>query len=148
MRFGFPALVLCGLCAIPARSGEAEALSQRQLIGVLVQSLDDADGEVRQNIAIALANLGEVALPALVEALTNQSAERRMGAAMAIGQIRPAAKSAVPALVKAMKDSNEGVRRQASYSLSRMVQPEPLVFVPYSARPKIPPVDPIPGGTP
>jgi hypothetical protein len=72
-----------------------------------------------------------------------------MGAAAAIGLIRPAAKSATPALLRAMKDPDEGVRRNASYALSRITGPKLIVASSAGDRfPDVPPPDPTPGGTP
>jgi len=125
----------------PARAADPPVVTQADLIKALVQSLDDPDGEVRQNIAIALANLGDTVVPALLTALEDPSVERRSGAAMALGQIRPAATTAIPSLIRAMKDKDEMVRRQASYSLSRMVQKGGIIVL---AVPPAPPPDPFP----
>jgi HEAT repeat protein len=125
--------------AAPARAGDPE------LIAGLIAALDDPDGEVRQNVALTLANLGEEAVPALLTALTDPKPNRRAGAASALGYIRPSAKSAIPALMDALKDRDEGVRRQASYALSRMVRKAPpSVTVTADRPPDVPPPDPTP----
>ena len=121
-------------------SGKDEAF-----ISALIEALDDADVETRQNIALTLANLGEAATPGLLEALAHNKPERRMGAAFALGQIRPTAKDAVPALIKALKDPEPGVRRQVSYALSRMVGRDFVSAAPIRDRP---PLVPAPEATP
>jgi HEAT repeat protein len=128
------------------------ALKDEELVARLIELLDESDPQIRQNIAVALANLGEAAFPALIDALNNPLAERRAGAATALGQIRPPAKSAIPALIRIMKDKDPIVRREASYALSRIVgqgpQTTPAVTVPL---PNVPPPEPPPsfnGATP
>lgn len=133
-----------GLLFDPSPGNAAEP-PDRELIAALVEALDDPDGEVRQNVAIALANLGDQVIPALLEALQHAKPERRMGAAQALGQLRPVARSAVPNLMQALKDKDEGVRRQVSYTLSRIVRREPASVSPVSDRPlQVPPPDPTP----
>jgi HEAT repeat protein len=73
------ALLSIGFFAV--RANAAPSVDERELIAALIESLDDPDGEVRQNIAVAIANLGEAAVPALIEALADEKAERRAGGA-------------------------------------------------------------------
>jgi HEAT repeat protein len=56
--------------------------------------------------------------------LKTKEADRRWGSAMALGNLRPPPKSAVPALVDAMKDSQSTVRRHAAEALGRYDGPE------------------------
>lgn len=131
--------------ALPSRLlAQAEPARGEQLIATLVESLGDPDAEVRVNVATALANLGEVAVPALVETLAHPRAERRVGAALALGRMGPEAKAAIPALLKALKDKEDVVRREASYALSRIVTPD-AAPPPVGPRPAVPPPDPPPG---
>jgi hypothetical protein len=130
---------------VPSPFRSESPLKDEEIVAALVESLGDADGEVRQNIAVALANLGQRAVPRLIVALGDDTMERRAGAAQALGQMRPAPKSAVPALLKTMKDENELVRRHVSYALSRIVgrdnSPAPPAPLP------LPPLDPVPSST-
>ena len=116
-----------------------------EVITALIESLGDADGEVRQNIAVALANLGQRGVPRLIEALGDDTMERRAGAAQALGQIRPVPKAAVPALLKTLKDENELVRRHVSYALSRIVGRDAAAAL--SMPVPLPPLDPVPSST-
>jgi len=134
------------LGAIPA--AQPSSLTTEETIAALVEALDDDDGEVRANIAMALANLGPAAVTPLIVALEDSNPRRRGGAAQAIGQIRPPVGMAVTPLLRAMKDKDDDVRRQVSYALSRIIgrsaSPAPEIIQPR------PPLDPVPnllGGT-
>lgn len=87
----------------------------------LVAALNDADPDVRQNLAVALAKIGPATVEPLTEALRDPDANRRAGAAYALGQIGGAAKSALPALLDLLTDPEVNVRRQVSYAISRIV---------------------------
>ena len=137
--------VLFSLVSVFAcQASAAPSFEERELIAVLIETLDDPDGEVRQNIAVAISRMGDLAVPALIEALGDEKPQRRAGAAVALGQIRPEARSAIPALLKAVKDKDEVVRRQASYALSRIVGRDSVPVIKES-KPVVPPLDPVPG---
>ncbi len=125
--------------ALPAeKSGNS-----REAIASLIACLDDADAQVRQNIAMAIANLGDEAVPDLIAALSHRKPERRIGAATALATIRPGATTALPALLDAMKDKDEGVRRAVSYALSRITSRKLVVR---DLTPALPPLEPVPTG--
>jgi len=86
----------------------------------LIDALKDPDAEVRQSLAIALANAGESAVEPLIKILADPSREKRSGAAYALGQIGPPAKSALPSLMTALQDKDLIVRRQVAYAISRI----------------------------
>jgi HEAT repeat protein len=127
--------------AYPAPMSREPSLKDEEVIVKLVESLADIDAEVRYNIATALANMGQRTVPYLIEALKSESVERRAGAAQALSMVRPSARSAVPELLKAMKDDSEMVRRQVSYALSRIVGRDAPPAPPI---PIAPPPDPTP----
>jgi len=129
--------------AVPSPFQPEPPPKDEEVIAALIESLADTDGEVRQNIAAALGNLGQRAVPRLIDALSDSTMERRAGAAQALSQVRPVPKAAVPALLKAMKDENELVRRHVSYALSRIVGRDASASVPQTA--PFPPLDPVPG---
>jgi hypothetical protein len=91
------------------------------LVPALIDGLKDADPEVRQHCALALANLGRDALPQLLEALKDSNKEGRAAAAYALGQMGGQGREAVPALLKVLKDEDAGVRRATAQALSRIV---------------------------
>ena len=57
------------------------------------------------------------------EALKNEDSFIRWRAASALGQIGPAAKDAVPALMEALKDKHSGVTRRAAASALGRIGP-------------------------
>jgi HEAT repeat protein len=82
-----------------ARAGGTAAMA-------LGEVLADGDGAVRVSAAMALANMGPPAapaVPALIKALRDPSGEVRQWAARALGGIGRAAEPALPALERAAK---------------------------------------------
>jgi vesicle coat complex subunit len=143
MRWAFALTALMGLAwPMPASPLPEPPHKDQELVANLVEMLDDGDPEVRQNIATSLANLGDTAVPALIEALNHSQPERRMGAARALGLVRPAARSAIPALTRTMKDKNLQVRREVSYALSRIVGVDPQSVATPARLPNVPPPEP------
>ncbi len=68
--------------------------------------------------AEALANIGEPAVPALIEALEAKDAATRRGAAMALGKTGARAKPALPGLVRRLTDKEKLARIEAAMALS------------------------------
>jgi len=62
----------------------------------------------------------DVAVPALIEALSDEKEEVRANAATALQAHGPKAKTAVPALKKALKDESESVRKAVRHALQRI----------------------------
>lgn len=120
---GILGLVSSASAQIPPK--EPSPISTEVLLVPLLEALADTDIETRQNVALTLANLGSPAVAPLIETLKDRNAVRRAGAAYALAQLGPTAKAAVPALVKALKDDDINVRRQAAYALQRITAPEP-----------------------
>jgi HEAT repeat protein len=113
--------------ANPTFRGEAVkalgALAQknRDLIPVLVSALSDKSYSVGTYASWALGALGSDAVTALLEVLKDKKSPiplRR--AAVAIGEIGPEAKAAVPLLSQALKMNDWDVRLSAIYSLGRI----------------------------
>jgi HEAT repeat protein len=119
------------------------------VIASLVEALSDTSFEVRSHLGAALAEYGPRAVPGLLKALQDKSAERRAGAAYAFSQMRPPDAEALPALLRAVKDPEELVRREAAFAISRIVRfqqkaPETL---PIPRTESLPPPDPTPGAS-
>jgi HEAT repeat protein len=113
---------LAGLSAAAAVAAPPVAdTDQKEVIKKLVEALKDPDPDVRQNLGAALAKIGPEAVEPLVEALKGDNPDRRAGAAYTLGLIGPQAKSALPALLEALKDEAVEVRRQASYAVARLL---------------------------
>lgn len=86
----------------------------------LTKALSDADALVRVRAIRALSQIGEPALPYLISALENPEPLARSGAAKAIGGIKTRPRFAVPALLRALSDSQLSVREAAFQSLAQI----------------------------
>ena len=124
------------------------------LVTALIETLGDADQEVRQNAGIALGSVGPRAVPSLLAVLGDGNPNRRAGAAYALGRIGHGSREAVPALASALRDKDVNVRRQASLALGRVLAPElatgpvaPVLTGPSTPEPVFPDV-PVPGARP
>jgi HEAT repeat protein len=84
---------------------------------VLFEALKNEDKEVRFSAALALGQIGPAAVPALIEALKDEDKNIRSSVALAMGMISPKAKAAVPALIEALKDEDKEVRFSAALAL-------------------------------
>jgi len=62
----------------------------------------------------------QAAVPALSELLRSENVIDRRFAALALGQVGPAAKEAVPLLVKALGDADGGVRKFAAEAIQQI----------------------------
>jgi hypothetical protein len=84
----------------------------------------------RQEALIGYKALGTLAIPSLVDTLTNNpSPSVRGGAAEALGCIGPAARLVAPALFCAAKDKDNTVRPNAFWALGQM-RPDPHLTIP------------------
>jgi HEAT repeat protein len=90
-----------------------------QAVPALVEGLKNAQERefVRRQMASALGRIGPHAVNALVETLTNSSEVARLGAVLALHQIGPGARAAVPALMRLQNDPIEFVRTAARAAL-------------------------------
>jgi HEAT repeat protein len=100
-------------------SASAEPPSFRDLI----DRLGHPDRLERVHAAADLVKLGRQGkrpVPALVQALREERrvAVRKM-AALVLGDLAPHAQEALPALIDALRDSDEGLRRRAAVALGR-----------------------------
>ncbi len=89
----------------------------------LIDRLGHPDRLERVHAAADLVKLGRQgkgAVPALVQALRQEGrvAVRKM-AALVLGDLAPDALEALPALIDALRDSDEGLRRRAAVALGR-----------------------------
>lgn len=77
---------------------------------ILIAQLNDEQPWVRAACTGALVSMGKEAVPALIDAVKNETGGIRIRSAFALGAIGPAAKDAVPVLEAAMENENEVVR--------------------------------------
>ncbi len=82
--------------------------------------LDDPDPSVRVIAAVGLLPLGTGTLPRLIKALQDRDAPSRRWAVWALGEINPPARSAIPALKKALMDADEHVQAAARSTLESL----------------------------
>jgi HEAT repeat protein len=90
-------------------------------LGYWLQCLCVADPNQRLHAAMVLGLMGDAAqpaVPALVEALRDRSAQVRRMVTAALNEIGPAARTAVPALVTALRDRCDTVRCRAAMELA------------------------------
>lgn len=88
----------------------------RVMLPVLSSLLEDPSPVIRTRIIAALADRGADAMRLLIPALGNE--KTAYFACLAISEIGPAAKEAVPSLVKLLDDENQAVRREAIMALA------------------------------
>jgi HEAT repeat protein len=70
-----------------------------------------------------------MAVPALIEALSDEDSGVRASAASALGKIGEPAKEAITALIQALSDKDESVRRAAAEVLKKIGTPEAMKAV-------------------
>ena len=63
---------------------------------------------------------GSFAVPALIDALSDEDRGVRKSVVLTLARIGPEAEEAVPALVRALRDSDKYVRGKASHALQRI----------------------------
>ena len=101
-----PAILL--FCFVAELSADSDASRIPQLIKAL------GDRNVRYGAAIAFAQLGSEAVPALRKSLASDEPEPRVWAAYTLGEIGPAAKAAVGDLKKALGNKSDAALRAAA----------------------------------
>jgi hypothetical protein len=112
----------------PSPYGSSASQQFKDLIPGLVDALKDTDAEVRQHSAMALASLGHEALAPLTEAIKDPNKDMRAAAAYALGQMGYEGRTAMPALLKALKDEEAIVRRSSSQAISRILSNEGQMY--------------------
>jgi HEAT repeat protein len=106
---------------VRARAAQALAASDQRAVAALTGALGDGEYKVRASAAEALVKIGPgPVMPSMIEALGNPETAVRANAAVVLGAFGPAAKSAVPALARALRDANPRVRELAGEALSRI----------------------------
>ena len=87
-------------------------------LDMLMEALGDAHYKIRDDAAIAIGNLGKIALAKTIDALTSKNYRIRMGAAVALG--RTSETHATKPLLKALRDKHPIVRQNAAWALGKM----------------------------
>jgi HEAT repeat protein len=86
----------------------------------LGKALDDEDPGVGRAAANAMASIGKLAIPVLIEALTNRSQRARKNAAFALRLIGPDAREAIPALLVGLRVVLRNVASRSSRRSGRL----------------------------
>ena len=94
-----------------------------RIVPAIITSLTDTDETIRVIGSVALQNLGEPAVPYLIDALTAPSAEIRLNAAYALGEIGTPLDTIIPALINTLTDPEWNVRRLVVRALVRIGTP-------------------------
>jgi HEAT repeat protein len=93
----------------------------KKAAAAILPALKDDDLEVRQNAALALANIGgpaaAPALPLLLDALDKGDPDFKQQAAAAVANLGPEAAPAVPTLIKLLADPSPELRRNVVLGL-------------------------------
>ncbi|MEL7226958.1 MAG: HEAT repeat domain-containing protein, partial [Cyanobacteria bacterium J06576_12] len=91
-------------------------------VNALIAGLNDEDSIFLYRVTNSLIEIGAVAVPQLAVALEAEAEDVRYQAAGILESIEPAASAAVPALLAALNDQNEGVRDAAIQALRRLTK--------------------------
>ncbi len=107
----------------PGFPGAPARTDYKELVPVLVDALNDDDGDVRRYAAHTLTRIGRPAVTALLDVLKDRDkgAQVRANAAYVLGKLGPQAREAVPVLTKALKESDRELRRRAAFALAQLV---------------------------
>src|SRR5262245_56610183 len=87
----------------------------------LIRRLKSADDAKRIHTGLLLGRMGaREEVPTLLERLDEESAQKRKLAAWTLGYIGQGAVAAIPALLVAVQDTDEGVRKMACEALEKI----------------------------
>jgi HEAT repeat protein len=111
---------------VRARAAQALAAFDQRAVPALTGALGDREYLVRVSAAAALMKIGpRPVVPSMIAALRRNEAPIRANAAVVLGAFGPAAKSATPALNRALADANPRVRELAGEALGRITSTGP-----------------------
>lgn len=113
----------------PVNQASMNALARigAEAIPPLIEAMGDKNAQVSFQAAQTLGKMGPPAVASLLKVLDDPR-KFRWGAAMSLGLIGPEAKSAVPALVKALGDKEGALKRGAARALGEIGVDSPAVI--------------------
>ena len=97
--------------------------SKGQEIESLIKQFDNKEITIGRKAVERLVQIGQPAVPALIDALNHKNRRIRYHATIALGKIGSPASSAVPMLIKALSDEEIQVRRNAAIALGQIGDP-------------------------
>lgn len=123
---------------MPGRAYVAEGLCELGEVAIsakeeLLDSLEDADPEVRVYSALALGNLkaaSQESVPALIKSTKDPNPSVRNAAARSLGELKRLPQFSVPALIQKLSDPHESVRGAAADALGRFKTADVVSAVP------------------
>jgi hypothetical protein len=108
----------------PGLGGPGRPESYKDLIPVLIDSLKDADGDIRTNAAAALSSIGQEAIEPMLDILKDKNEDKdvRANIVQILGDMGFNANDALPVLMKCLKDKNEDkeVRKRSAFAIQRI----------------------------
>lgn len=118
-------LSLSGLLALVSAQEKEEPSHRGRTLTEWRKDLKDKDAEVRRKAALALAQMGKDAAPAvpdLAAVLQDEKPTVRVAAATALWRLGPIARDAAPAVIKVYQDVNQEdeVRMMAGFALGKI----------------------------
>jgi HEAT repeat protein len=100
-----------------------DAADQKKVVTALIAALDDKDEDIRIAMTSTLTQVGTPAVSALIGVLEKGSLKARIAATLALGGMNQKAKAAVPALLKAFEDEDDGLSYSALQAL-KLIDPK------------------------
>ncbi|MCZ6676829.1 MAG: HEAT repeat domain-containing protein [Candidatus Poribacteria bacterium] len=104
----------------PKRIGKPDSAAP---VSLLIEALRNEVEEVRGNAVMLLVQMGQLAVPALTQALSDEDVKVRQHAIWALSEIGEDSKAAVPALIKALRDEEVEVRASAAAAFGQIGKP-------------------------
>ncbi len=113
----------CGLCLLAGCNAEP-SMDTSKLPPAVNMTVQTTDGHPAQIAAAdALGRIGEPAVAALSESLSDADPIVRLQSCRALAYMGMQAKDAVPALIRALNDPEQGVREGAAEALGQVGMP-------------------------
>ncbi|HEY2826754.1 MAG TPA: HEAT repeat domain-containing protein [Pirellulales bacterium] len=123
MRASFPVIFAFSTLAIAGCNSEPTMDTSKlgQPVNVVLQPTSADSSQLAA--ADALGRIGQSAVPALSDSLTDPDPMVRLQSCRALAYMGAQAKDAVPALIRALNDSEQAVREGAAAALGQIGQP-------------------------
>ena len=90
-----------------------------KIIPALINAVSDEDFSVRGEVLGALESAKTESVPILIKTMRSEDRQKRVNAAMALGEIRYGGEKAIPVLINALSDKDQEVRLEAAKALGQ-----------------------------
>jgi HEAT repeat protein len=100
----------------------------KDLVPALLEAAKDKDTVVQHNVTQALRGLGVDSIPSLIAVLNGKDKDLRTAAAVLLGNMGPQAETAMPSLVRILKNKKEPIelRRAVSRTIALLLGNGPV----------------------